>query len=163
MERDGSVERVALGGTFDPLHDGHRALFFRAFMLGDVTVGLTTDAFAARIRPDQEADVDPYGTRLATLDRELRAWADRRARCYEIRPLRVPTGIAHEPQFDSLVVSPETEPGGERINDLRRDRGIEPLRIEVVEHVRAADGDIISSTRIRAGEIDEHGNLLPTA
>ena len=94
--------QVALGGTFDPVHDGHRALFDRAFELGDVTVGLTSDDLAA-----------------------------------------------------------ETRAGGERVNEIRRERGLDGLDIEVVPHVRAADGDIVSSTRIVRGEIDEHGNLTP--
>lgn len=148
---------VALGGTFDPVHDGHRALFYRAFRRGHVTVGLTTDELAQRIR-DGERHIRAYTSRLRSLDRELRTWARRFDRCYEVRPLAAPTGIAHAPAFDVLVVSPETEPAGARINDVRRDRNLDPLAIETVAHVRAADGEIISSTRIRAGEIDEHGN-----
>jgi len=35
------------------------------------------------------------------------------------------------------------------------------LEIVVVDHVTAVDDDIISSTRIVNGEIDEHGNLTP--
>jgi cytidyltransferase-like protein len=34
---------VVIGGTFDPVHNGHRALFERAFSRGSVTVGLTND------------------------------------------------------------------------------------------------------------------------
>jgi len=59
------------------------------------------------------------------------------------------------------VVSPETKHGGEKINEIREERGFDPLEIEIVDHVRAEDGDIISSTRIVNGEIDEHGNLTP--
>ncbi|MFB6254460.1 MAG: adenylyltransferase/cytidyltransferase family protein, partial [Halobacteriaceae archaeon] len=42
--------QVALGGTFDPIHDGHRKLFSKAFSLGDVTVGLTSDELASQTR-----------------------------------------------------------------------------------------------------------------
>ena len=152
--------KVALGGTFDPIHDGHRALFERAFKLGDVTVGLTSDELAATTRRDDRF-IRPIAERRSDLDLELEEFAREYDREYTIRTLENPTGIATEPQFDALVVSPETETGGKRINELRRDRGLAPLDIIVVDHVLAEDGEIISSTRIVRGEIDEHGNLTP--
>ena len=153
---------VALGGTFDPVHDGHHALFERAFSLGDVTVGLTADSLAPKTRA-VDRPIRDYETRKAALADELEPLAAAHDREFEIRTLREPTGIATEPRFDALVVSPETVDGAERINELRVDDGLEPLQIEVVDHVMAEDGDRISSTRILNGEIDRHGNLTPTA
>ena len=152
--------KVALGGTFDPIHDGHRALFERAFELGDVTVGLTSDDLAPELR-DEDRYVRSFEDRRADLDDELGAFAGEYDRSYEIRELTEPTGIATEPQFDVLIVSPETETGGKRINEIRTDRGHDPLDIEVVPHVYADDEEVISSTRIVRGEIDEHGNVTP--
>ncbi len=150
---------VALGGTFDPVHDGHRRLFERAFELGDLTVGLTSDDLAPETRSAERA-IRPFGERKRSLSAELRDLAAAHDRAFEVRKLESPTGIATEPQFDFLIVSPETKAGGERINEIRRERGHGPLEIVVVPHERAVDGDIISSTRIWRGEIDEHGQLL---
>jgi len=154
--------QVALGGTFDPVHDGHRALFERAFELGDVTVGLTSDSLAPKTR-NEERYVKPFEERASALRDELERLAAEHDREFEIHELTEPTGIATEPRFDYLIVSPETVAGGERVNDLRRQNGDDPLEIVVVDHVPAEDGNRISSTRIVRGEIDEHGNVTPEA
>jgi len=153
---------VALGGTFDSVHDGHHALFERAFSLGDVTVGLTADSLAPKTRA-VDRPIRDYETRKAALVGELEPLAAAHDREFEIRPLDEPTGIATEPPFDVLVVSPETVDGAERINELRVDDGLDPLQIEVVDHVMAEDGNRISSTRILHGEIERHGNLTQAA
>jgi pantetheine-phosphate adenylyltransferase len=152
--------KVALGGTFDPIHDGHRALFERAFELGDVTVGLTSDELAPETRHEPRR-VRPFEERRATLEAELDSFATAAGREFAVRKLEEPTGIATEPGFDAIVVSPDTHAGAERINEIRAERGLDPLQVELVDYVPAEDGERISSTRIVRGEIDTHGNLTP--
>lgn len=151
---------VALGGTFDPVHDGHVALFERAFEIGDVTVGLTSDDLAPETR-QVDRHVRSFEERRRRLAAELEPLAAEHDRSFEIRELAEPTGIATEPKFDVLVVSPETTDGAERVNEIREERGLDPLDVEVVDHVVAEDGQRISSTRIVQGEIDRHGNVTP--
>ena len=60
--------------------------------------------------------------------------------------------------FDAIIVSKETENMANELNQARKESGIMPLKVIVVPMVAAYDGDRISSSRIRSGEIDSRGN-----
>lgn len=145
--------RVAMGGTFDILHDGHKALLEAAFALRPETVliGLTTDRFARESR----ADVHPYAVRERNLARHLRS---RGLRAFTIEPIDDAFGPADDlPDLDALVVSAERAPVGKALNDARAEKGLRPLEVRPVPMVLAEDGLPIQSRRIRAGTIDAHG------
>ncbi|MFB6283736.1 MAG: phosphopantetheine adenylyltransferase [Halobacteria archaeon] len=152
---------VAVGGTFDPVHDGHYHLLRKALEIGEegVVVGLTSDDLAPQTR-DISRDIRPFEERRENLLEEMEE-LDEWGRDFDVRKLTDPLGVASEdPAFDGLVVSPETREGGVKINELREERGYEPLELIEVPHVLAEDDEPISSTRIWQGEIDRHGNLI---
>jgi pantetheine-phosphate adenylyltransferase len=153
-------QTVALGGTFGPIHDGHRQMFQRAFELGDVMVGLTSDELSSKTR-HTDRPVPSFEERKATLQQELDELAEMYDREYTTRELTDPMGpVADDPTYTHLIVSPETFSRGETVNEKRLENGLEPMTLEVVEPLLADDGQRISSTRIVNGEIDEHGNVL---
>jgi phosphopantetheine adenylyltransferase len=59
----------------------------------------------------------------------------------------------------ALVASAETKGKVDRLNEIRAKNGLAPAEIIAVDLVRAEDGKPISSTRIRAGEIDWKGRI----
>ncbi len=155
---DGPVMRVAMGGTFDLLHDGHRALLGAAFGLkpDEVLIGLTTDRFARETR----AEVNPYGLRERNLRRFLRAkgW-----RAFRIEPIDDPYGPADDLlDLDTIVVSADRASVGNSLNQVRVHKGLRSLEIRTVPMVLAQDGLPIQSRRIRAKVIDAHGVRLAT-
>ena len=62
--------------------------------------------------------------------------------------------------MEAIVVSTETVQKAFEINKTRSKRKLQPLIIITVPMMRAEDCKLISSTRIREGEIDSSGNLL---
>nr|WP_321351790.1 phosphopantetheine adenylyltransferase [uncultured Methanoregula sp.] len=150
--------KVMVGGTFDPLHDGHKQLLGRSFELagsgGQVTIGLTTDAFASR-------KVHPIRS-FSVRKNELEDFITRSGypASWHIDPLNDRFGPAIDADFDAIVVSEETLPVAVEINKLRREKGAKKVDIHQISCVLADDGRWISSTRIYRGEIDIHGHLL---
>lgn len=150
--------KVMVGGTFDPLHDGHKRLLERSFSIagagGHVVIGLTTDSFARK----KSHPIRPFPVRKQELENFI---ADR---CHGItcliEPLNDRFGSALDADFDALVVSEETLPVAVEINRLRKENGKKKVDIHQISCVLAEDGRWISSTRIYRGEIDIHGHLI---
>jgi pantetheine-phosphate adenylyltransferase len=154
-----AYSKVATGGTFDKLHAGHRRLLDKSFEVGDqVVIGLTSDEFARREK-GKKALVRSYRDRAAALKAYLRrTYPGRRYTVAKLDDYFGP-GIARA-GVEALVASPETGKRIELANRLRAERGFPPLRLVVIDWVTAEDGQPISSTRIRGGEIDEEGRML---
>lgn len=168
------TERTAiLGGTFTPIHNGHRALLHSAFQTashdgsgeGHVIVALTGPDVAAQTRSDPE-HVEMLGSftqRRAALEEELDRTSEAYSASYEVLELRDTYGpAASREDVDTLVVSPEAsaQRRAYELNEKRRRSGLRPLEIHTPPFVVAEDGERISSTRIRDGEIDPNGQLL---
>jgi len=144
--------KVAVGGTFDKFHDGHKKLLSTAFELGNrVEIGVTSDAFGGL-----KGDIDSCKERMDNLKSFFSDKSN-----FHVVPLEDPFGTTiYDEDFDAIVVSEETEPTAIKINNIRNSKGMAPLNIVVVSFVLAEDGNPISSTRIRQGKITKNGLLL---
>lgn len=149
--------RVVLGGTFDALHAGHKRLIDEALALGgSMTMGLSTDAFAARRKHRECAS-------FAERKRQLAAYLKRKGALGKTRIVELgdECGIAaNDATLDAIVVSSETKGTAEKINNMRVAKGLKQLRIVSVPIAYAQDFKKISCERIRRGEIDARGRRL---
>ncbi|MCJ7424068.1 pantetheine-phosphate adenylyltransferase [Candidatus Bathyarchaeota archaeon] len=149
---------VAVGGTFDELHRGHKTILLKAFEVGEhALIGLCTDRFVKKM--SKEHEVAPYSYRLEDLKTFLQG-KDLLGRA-EIMPLNDPYGITLSKNgVEALVVSTETAPIATKINERRNATGLAPVQVVVIEMVPSENHTPISATRIRRGEMDREGHLF---
>lgn len=149
--------RVCIGGTFNPLHDGHKMLIRTACKLaglnGSVYIGITSGNNFSK-----KDMVPSFYKRKKIIQHYLSEEKINTTVC--IRPLKDKFGPSITKDFDAIVVSPETKKTAEEINIIRMQRKKKPLQIIEIPFVLADDHKPISSTRIRKGEIDNRGCLL---
>ena len=151
-------KKVAVGGTFDELHRGHKTLLDKAFEVGDkVVIGLSSDEFVSKMgKPHETASYNERRRELEAYLKEL-GWLGRA----EIVTLKDPFGLTISGRgLEALVVSKETQKTAEKINEKRQSAGLAPLEIVAVNMVPAENNVPISTTRIRSGEIDRNGHML---
>jgi pantetheine-phosphate adenylyltransferase len=151
------MAEVVIGGTFNGLHRGHMELIEKAFSLGfPVIIGLTSDAMAKR--KDVPGKIAPYAVRKKKLLEFLsfNGWLSR-AGVFRIDD---PFSGGLRPGLSHIVVSPGTRKNAEKINAMRKGRGLSPLRIVEVPWMLAKDGKPISGTRVRLGKIGGDGSLV---
>jgi pantetheine-phosphate adenylyltransferase len=148
---------VATGGTFDEIHIGHIALLSKAFQAGrKVIIGVSSDEFAKKRGKRLNHN---FEQRVENLKKMIKKeFGDV---SYEIAKLDGDFGPAVTMgDVGALVASHETQAKGRLLNEMRAKRGLKPVEVITVGLVKAEDGSPISSTRIRAGEIDSRGRLL---
>lgn len=151
-------KKVAVGGTFDELHMGHKSLLTRAFEIGEkVVIGLSSDEFVSKMgKPHVTAS---YVERYAELEAFLKKTG--LAARAEIVPLDDTYGLTISSKgLEALVVSKETQLAARKINKIRAKVPLPPLEIVTVSMVPAENCGSISTTRIRSGEIDRNGRLV---
>lgn len=148
---------VATGGTFDEIHVGHIALLSKAFQAGrKVIIGVSSDEFAKKRGKRLNHSFDQ---RVENLKKMIRKEFGNVS--YEIARLDGDFGPAVTTgDVGALVASSETQAKGRLLNEMRAKKGLKSVEVIAVALVKAEDGSPISSTRIRAGEIDSRGRLL---
>ncbi len=144
---------IGMGGTFDHLHRGHRAFIeFAAGLADHVVIGVTDHSMTQhKLFPQL---IEPLTQRFAA----VKEWGEQREISAEVVPLHDVFGpTIADARIDALAVTEETVGGGRAINAERHRLGLPALPIQVFQLVRDAAGKPITSTRIRAGEIDREG------
>jgi pantetheine-phosphate adenylyltransferase len=152
-----SYMRVCLGGTFYPLHKGHKLLLKKAFQItgakDSVFIGLTSTAMVKK-----KGEIASFERRKESIEQFLSE--ENVLERATIQPLSNKFGPTIEEDFDAIIVSPETKPTAEEINKKRKKLGKKPLQIVVIPFALSEDNQPISSSRIRRKEIDENGTIL---
>lgn len=147
---------LILGGTFDHFHLGHKKLINLAFKLArNVSLGITTNSLIQKkflfnsIESYQrrEKSVVEYLKTKGLLSR------------VKIIPIADIYGTAKtKTDIEALICSKATYKNALKVNKLRKKIGFAPLEIIVAPFIRGDDGKIITSERIRYGEIDRAGH-----
>ena len=150
-------DTVATGGTFDILHKGHYILLLKAFEVGNhVIIGLSSDNYANQKKKKIAND---YHIRLKNLRKFIKEKFNKsNYTIYELNDFYGPTVLNREVQ--AIVTTESSKENCIKINALRESKNIIKLEIVIVPLVEDHEGKVISSTRIRQGEIDINGSKL---
>ena len=146
---------LALGGTFDRFHRGHREFLEESFRLSRiVTIGVTSDAFARKLHAGE--NIQPFSKRSRRVGKFLeRRGLGKRGRMIKLEDIHGPT--LKDESVEALLVTQSTLPGAVDINSQRRKLGKKHLEVVRLPLIKAADGNLLSSNRIRDGEVSREG------
>ncbi|KAI7904669.1 uncharacterized protein BX663DRAFT_503134 [Cokeromyces recurvatus] len=141
-------QRIAVGGTFDHIHAGHKILLTMTAILAkqSMVVGVTDDCMLLKKKHKEliastTERIQHVKTYLELVKRSTDDFK------YEVVPIKDPFGpTVTDPTIDALVVSKETLKGGDLVNNERDMRGYPPLELRII--------DVISSENASIGEQD---------
>ena len=149
-----TLPHVALGGTFDRLHSGHKVLLTTAAMYATerIRVGVACDALLAK---KSHADlIQSAKERLKLAMDFLKQLCSPGMKLDVILIDEFTGGVTKLEGLHGLVVSPETEAAGGKINEQRVEKGLAPLELLIIPYVpnsnKLGDDFKLSSSQLRA-------------
>lgn len=147
---------VILGGTFDHFHIGHQKIISEAFGLGKkVTIGIAQkNLYQEKLLATA---IEDYQTRKKSVESFLKNkkwWG--RGKIIAINDIYGTSNS--DPSIEALIATEATYANALKVNQKRSQLGFQPLEIITVPFVMGDDGQVITSERIRLGEIDRKGH-----
>ena len=144
-EKYPKYKRVAVGGTFDRIHNGHRNLLTLAASscTDGLIVGIVSDNMLKNKKNSWQ--INDFNTRIQGVTSFLSLVKP--ILKVEISELNDPYGPAiTDKSIEAIVVSSETIQGAKDINKIREEKAMNPLAILVI---RRENASVLSSTFIR--------------
>ncbi|KAJ3512615.1 hypothetical protein NMY22_g15283 [Coprinellus aureogranulatus] len=164
---------VALGGTFDHLHAGHKILLSMGAWIASekLIVGVTSHELLTK-KPNAHL-LEPLDVRMENVRQFLHRFKKGvEPYIVELKDVYGPTG--YDPNIQALVVSRETVPGAKQIADHRKAHNLPPLDLYVIDVISATSHNLdhddvnwlkdakLSSTFIRAWIAEQQANSAST-
>ena len=137
-----NAKKVIIGGTFEVLHKGHKAFLRKAFKLGKVTIGLTSDLIAGKVK---KRNVKNFRCRKKELEKLIVKEFSVKPKIIKIEDKFGPT---LKDDFDYIVVSPATYKSAVLINKRRKKRKKKPIKIIKIKFILDKDKKPVSATKI---------------
>lgn len=147
-------KKVIIGGTFDVLHAGHKSLLKKAFGLGKVTIGLTSNRMAEKTK---KRKVRSFQNRQSELEKFIKKELKSGFKIIKIEDKFGPT---LKEDFDYIVVSPATYKTAQLINRKRRKMKRQLMKIARIKFVLAENGKPVSASQILNGRMTTEGKSI---
>jgi len=138
-----------MGGTFDHLHDGHKFLLRTALKLShNIEIGLTSQNLLKNKKAISK--LEDYNTRETNLKNFICSFTDlSRVNIVEIKNWDDMAKYSQDPDYEGLILSQETYSNAVKLNELREEKGLNPLILIVIPLIKDKSSQKISSTAIR--------------
>ena len=138
-----------MGGTFDHLHDGHKSLLGTALKLSqNIEIGLTSQNLLKNKKAASK--LEDYNTRETNLKNFICSLTDlSRVNIVEIKNWDDMAKYSQDPEYEGLILSQETYSNAVKLNELREEKGLNPLVLIVIPLIKDKSNQKISSTAIR--------------
>lgn len=147
--------KIGMGGTFDHFHAGHAKFLSFASELGAHLMIGVTDPHLTRGK-SYEHLIESYSVRA----KAVHHYCNQHHIAHTIVRLNDPYGPTLEgSEVTALVVTPETSPGADKINELRSKLQLRALPVYICDYFLAEDGNPLHAEKIRAGIANRNGEI----